>query len=113
MFPSGKWKGFWRQDGIGTHEMEQFELQFDADGTVRGQGYDIVGAFAFRGRYAHGTGEVHLTKQYLGKHTVDYDGTPDGEGKIIGTWRIGDYWSGPFCLYPIVNGDEPIQELVK
>lgn len=113
MFPSGIWKGYWRQDRVGTQEMEQFELHFAADGAVRGQGYDIVGAFVFRGSYGPDTGEIRMTKQYLGKHAVEYDGKSDGEGKIVGTWSIGDIWSGPFCLVPVVRGDEPIAEVVR
>ncbi len=113
MFPSGPWKGFWHQDGYGCQEMEQFELEFAPGGTVRGQGTDVVGVFTYRGTYDPSAGSVRMTKQYLGRHSVDYEGAVDGEGKITGTWRIGEYWSGPFSLYPVVRGDEPIHEIVK
>jgi hypothetical protein len=113
MFPSGPWKGFWHQDGFGRQAMEQFELHFTPDGTVRGQGTDMVGVFTFRGRYDPAAGTVELTKQYLGQHAVEYVGASDGEGKIIGTWSIAGYWSGPFSLQPVVRGDEPIEEIVR
>ena len=54
-----------------------------------------------------------MTKQYVGRHKVDYVGRGDGEGRIIGTWSIGGYTTGPFSLQPVVRGDEPIQEIVK
>ncbi len=114
MFPSGAWKGYWKQDYYGTQEMEQFQLHFRPDGTVTGEGTDIVGAFVFRGTHDPQSGAIAMTKQYLGKHTVEYVGGPDGEGKIVGTWDIWNgIHTGPFCLYPVIRGDEPIQELVR
>ena len=113
MYPSGPWKGFWHQDGFGRQEMEQFELHFSTDGTVRGQGSDMVGVFTFRGHYEPANGTILMTKQYLGKHTVEYAGRPDGEGKIVGEWNIREVWRGPFSLHPVVGGDLPIQEIVR
>lgn len=113
MYPSGPWKGFWHQDGIGRHEMEQFELHFAPDGTVRGQGTDMVGVFTFQGHYEPANGTILMTKQYLGKHAVEYAGRPDGEGKIVGEWNIRDAWRGPFSLHPVVGGDLPIEEIVR
>lgn len=119
MFPSGPWKGFWQQTGYGRQPMEQFELRFDPDGEVTGRGIDMVGPFLFRGRYNPATGEVRLVKQFIGKHTVDYVGRSDGEGRIVGTWSfawappVEGHTYGPFSLQPVVRGDEPIQEIVK
>lgn len=119
MFPSGPWKGFWQQVGHGRQPMEQFELHFDPQGTVSGRGTDVGGLFTFRGGYDPVSGEVHLIKQYVGKHAVEYVGRGNGEGQIIGTWSfpgmplIQGYTCGPFSLHPVVRGDEPIQEIVK
>lgn len=113
MFPSGAWKGFWYQDGFGRQEMDHFELHFLDDGTIRGRGTDMVGLFTFNGTYNTSTGQIRMTKQYIGKHTVAYTGQGDGEGKIVGTWSIAGYWSGPFSLHPVVRGDEPIQEITR
>lgn len=115
MFPSGVWRGFWVQDRFGRQEMEAFELHF-RDGEVTGHGRDVVGRFVFHGEYDERTGHVRMTKQYLGKHQVFYDGRPDGEGSILGKWTISPEWSGPFRLHPDVprpTGDEPIYEIRK
>lgn len=119
MFPSGPWKGFWRQAMHGTQPMDQFELLFSPHGEVTGRGTDMVGVFFFRGEYNAATGEVRMTKQYVGKHAVLYAGRGDGEGRIVGTWALPGYPSlpgysnGPFSMHPVVTGDEPIQEIVK
>ena len=61
------------------------------------------------------TGEVVMMKQYVGRHRVLYRGAPDGEGCIQGTWSIGDNWTGPFLMRPVIGrprGDEPIQDVI-
>jgi hypothetical protein len=57
-----------------------------------------------------------MVKQYLGKHQVAYDGKPDGEGSILGTWVIIGAGTGPFRLHPDIprpTGNEPIHEIRK
>ena len=113
MYPSGRWDGFWEQPAFGRQAMTPFFLRFE-DGTVAGEGKDIIGKFAFTGRYESATGAVRLVKQYLGKHQVAYEGRPDGEGSILGTWSIGADWTGPFLIRPVMarpRGDEPIHEI--
>jgi hypothetical protein len=117
MFPSGVWEGFWEQDGYGRQPMEQFELHFRPDGTVRGHGRDMVGRFTFAGQFDPGSGRVEMVKQYHGAHQVHYDGRPDGEGCILGTWTIdlpGFHDRGAFALKPALpkpTGDEPIRRI--
>jgi hypothetical protein len=116
-YPSGTWRGFWFQDLHGRQEMQAFELHFD-NGTVTGQGVDIVGPFEFSGTCDESTGQVLLVKQYLGKHSVRYTGTPDGEGCILGQWAVETRLSGlvqrdhgTFLMKPELErptGDEPI-----
>ena len=113
MYPSGRWEGFWEQAMWGRQPMRAFELHF-RDGEITGGGRDIVGVFTFSGAYDTRTGRVLMVKQYLGKHRVAYDGMPDGEGSIAGTWSIGQDWTGPFLLRPVVERpaeDAPIHEL--
>lgn len=119
MYPSGTWIGYWHQSSVGRHPMKEFELHFRSDGTVTGHGVDMVGRFTFDGEWDRTTGRVQMTKQYLGQHQVHYDGNPDGEGSITGTWTI-EYFGfrdeGPFGLSPHLpkpTGDEPIQEIGK
>lgn len=92
--------------------MEPLELRFD-EGFVEGEGDDCVGPFTFSGTYSE-WGEVHLVKQYVGKHRVDYRGRVGGEGAILGNWTIGAFWSGPFALMPVVEDVSrlAIQEIV-
>jgi len=112
MYPSGKWEGFWVQEGYGRQPMTPFFLTF-REGKVTGKGKDIIGPFVFEGEYEEATGQVRLIKQYLFRHVVIYIGQPDGEGSIHGTWHIGDAHKGPFLIRPTLQkprGDEPIQE---
>ncbi|MCS6866741.1 MAG: hypothetical protein RMJ56_09135 [Gemmataceae bacterium] len=113
MYPSGRWDGFWVQDGWGRQAMAPLILQF-AHGHVTGQGRDRVGVFTFHGDYNELTGEVRMIKQYLGQHRVVYVGQPDGEGSIIGRWSIGELQTGPFLLRPQLpqpTGTEPIHDI--
>lgn len=113
MYPSGAWEGEWFQGAFGRQRMEAFRLQF-AGGRVTGSGRDVVGRFHFAGEYDEATGRITLVKQYVGRHRVLYDGRPDGEGSIAGTWSIGPEWTGPFVLRPVVARpaeDAPIVEI--
>ncbi|MDY3562323.1 hypothetical protein R5W23_003788 [Gemmata sp. JC673] len=118
MYPSGRWDGFWVQRHMGRQAMTPFTLRF-TDGTVTGEGRDMVGAFTFAGTCDETTGAVRLVKQYVTtdgrrRHQVLYVGRPDGEGSISGTWSLGPHDSGPFLLRPRVQkptGDEPIHEI--
>lgn len=117
-YPSGTWRGFWEQTHCGRQEMRAFELHFDRAGVVTGHGIDMVGPFTFAGQADLVSGAVTLTKQYLGKHQVHYDGQPDGEGCIYGKWtmdiRTAAYHfedAGNFLMKPDLpppTGDEPI-----
>lgn len=113
MYPSGRWDGFWVQEGWGRQPMRAFTLRF-AGGRVSGGGTDVIGPFTYSGEYDEATGRVRMVKQYLGRHRVDYVGQPDGEGCIMGTWSIGEFHTGPFLIRPVVGkptGEEPIQEI--
>jgi hypothetical protein len=106
------WQGYWDQLGYGRQLMHRLRLHF-VDGRITGGGRDLIGEFVFAGTYdAHG--QVRLTKHYLGKHTVDYQGEYDGEGTLFGRWNIGDQWHGTFALTPVrpkLDVDRPIVDL--
>jgi hypothetical protein len=109
MYPSGAWRGYWEQTTWGRQPMHNLVLRF-ADGTIRGDGVDIIGRFVFQGQYDD-SGNVALVKHYAGQHSVRYQGHYDGEGTIYGTWSILSLWSGPFALSPErfeVPADAPI-----
>jgi hypothetical protein len=112
MYPSGAWRGYWEQAGWGRQPMGELVLHF-VDGQIFGDGRDVIGPFRFDGRYDE-RGRIRMTKEYLGRHTVEYEGAYDGEGSIFGRWWIGELWSGPFALSPVPAAppqDAPIQDL--
>jgi hypothetical protein len=117
MYPSGTWIGFWQQTGVGRQGMKQFELHFQPDGRMKGHGVDVVGLFDITGTWNKQSGAVVFIKQYRRKHSVEYIGTPDGEGSIHGTWRMdvaGYTDSGSFSLMPHFDkptGTEPVTEI--
>jgi hypothetical protein len=85
-FPSGPWTGFFLQPLVpGRHQME-LGLTF-RQGSLVGQGRDLVGAFVVQGRYEVSDGRCTFIKGYLGKHSVNYQGYNEGKG-IWGGWSI-------------------------
>jgi hypothetical protein len=94
--PSGPWTGFYEQRG--KRFPQELVLEF-ADGIVRGDGHDVLGAFAVDGEYRIENGEVRIgwVKTYDGAHSVLYLGVVDEDGRVRGQWRIG-WSSGGFEL---------------
>jgi hypothetical protein len=93
--------------------MRDLVLRF-AGGVVEGEGRDVIGAFTFSGAYDE-QGRVSMIKQYIGKHSVLYVGSYDGEGTIFGHWAIGAS-TGPFALTPLRGPGVPdvlSEELVE
>ena len=85
--------GWWDQRGLGRQPMANLYLEFSA-GSISGSGADIVGHFLFTGTI-DAQGQVAMTKDYDGLHSVDYLGSYDGEGLMWGDWHIGglkDRW---------------------
>lgn len=66
--------------------METLRIEFDG-GNIRGSGSDLIGLFTLTGTIEDGS--VAIVKQYVGRHSVDYLGSYDGEGTMHGMWRIG------------------------
>lgn len=75
-------------------------LSFEG-GTIRGEGTDYVGPWVATGTYEPQTGVCQWTKQYLGKHLVDYQGICNSSG-IQGEWSI--LMRGPFHIWPRRDG---------
>jgi len=97
--PSGLWAGHYVQ--LWMKHSQQMTLEF-ADGLIRGDGADGLGAFAIDGEYRADEGEVRMgwIKTYQGAHSVLYLGKLEG-GQIVGKWRFSIY-SGTFALGPAV-----------
>jgi hypothetical protein len=67
------------------------------EGVIEGEGNDCIGPFTFRGHY-DAQGNVTMVKQYIGQHSLSYEGTYDGEGTIHGRWSFDPSWTGAFAL---------------
>jgi hypothetical protein len=92
---SGTWNGYYKQKDT----QYPFTIQLflgNYDGSVKGEGTDDIGNFLINGSWNKGDGSIHFAKQYLGAHTVMYDGSlsPDGrqmDGKYIVQGASGDF----------------------
>ena len=95
--PSGLWTGHYVQ--LWMKHPQQMTLEF-ADGLMRGDGVDGLGAFAIEGEYRVDGGEVRLgwIKTYEGAHSVLYLGKLEA-GRIVGRWSL-TLGSGAFALSP-------------
>jgi hypothetical protein len=86
-------EGWWDQRGMGRQSMSSLYLEFSS-GLISGSGADIIGPFFFTGTI-DAQGQIAMTKDYVGLHSVDYIGAYDGEGLMWGDWHIGglkDRW---------------------
>lgn len=105
--PSGQWIGHYVQ--LWIKHSQQMTLEF-ADGLMRGDGVDGLGAFAIEGEYRVEGGEVRMgwIKTYEGAHSVLYLGKLDA-GRIVGRWSLS-LGSGAFELSPAVALGVPEKE---
>ncbi len=87
--------GWWEQSGWGRQPMLELQLAY-ANGCIQGSGVDVVGRFTMAGQVAP-DGVVAIRKHYVGRHTVNYYGTSDGEGTLAGEWEI-DGWRGAWSI---------------
>jgi len=76
----------------------EFALNF-CQQVVTGFGADNVGPFDWEGKYDTHNGTCVMTKFYLARHAVIYDGNVDENG-IWGKWNISPYCSGVFHIWP-------------
>lgn len=105
-------EGWWEQRPFGREPMENLRLSLH-DGRLEGAGTDVVGPFTFAGTITK-DGAVAMQKQYLGKHSVDYFGTYDGEGVLSGQWTIpGDRGAWMIRLRRLeLDDDAEIKEIL-
>jgi hypothetical protein len=85
-FPSGPWTGFFLQYWLPGRHTTNLEMTA-ANGQLTSTGRDWVGPYTMDGTYDLATGRCEFTKQYLGKHRVQYRGVNNGHG-IWGVWEI-------------------------
>lgn len=100
LFPSGEWTGFYKYKGgfDNKRHVMSFVLNFQSS-LVTGSGGDDVGPFNWEGQYDVKALKCKMVKYYF-SHVVHYDGHADENG-IWGTWKISDYCTGEFHIWPI------------
>ena len=87
LYKERKWAGHYVQNG--SHEAMHIDSLKFKKGTVSGRGEDTNGKFEISGTIEK-NGAVHFTKQYIGKHAVQYNGQRNYH-EIKGTWSVPDY----------------------
>ncbi|MEM9259725.1 MAG: hypothetical protein AAGA62_08765 [Bacteroidota bacterium] len=110
-FPSGEWEGHYLEHG--RKGPMRFQLDF-TEGKITGTGGDNIGSFSWKGTYDVTTMAVKMTKQYLGKHQVSYEGMADTNG-IYGSWSIPPWSSDGFHIWPVARAEEAqeVEEVVE
>ncbi len=113
LFPSGEWEGFYTYEygpGASRHPMSCL-LHFSA-GRVVGEGVDLVGMYVWAGQYDRLAKTCNMRKQYLGAHSVEYQGHADETG-IWGNWNIRNELKGGFHIWPIKNKEEEEEDALE
>ena len=78
--------GWWEQAGFGRQTMDGLLVVVE-EHRITGSGIDMVGPFTLSG-VLDADATVHLVKEYMGQHHVDYVGHYDGSSRLWGHWRI-------------------------
>ena len=79
-------EGWWEQVFHGRQPMDGLRLAV-AGHEINGVGTDIIGPFTLQGLISD-DGRVSILKDYLGRHSVRYEGQHDGEGRMWGVWSL-------------------------
>lgn len=103
-----KCDGWWEQNGLGRQPMDDLLLSIQ-DGSLIGQGTDVVGDFELRGELVEG--RVSIMKQYVNAHEVYYSGTFDGEGTLQGNWAINSIGGSWLIRIVSATGPAPITSI--
>jgi hypothetical protein len=89
------------------------------NGRIHGTGMDGIGEFIITGTYSSATLECSWRKEYIGMHTVVYEGYAEKVG-IWGLWKLA-IESGGFHIWPVQEGaglaaamedEEPVEDAV-
>lgn len=116
-FPSGEWVGFYTYSGRARKHRMDLILDF-SNGRISGEGMDDVGGFVITGTYNSTSMECSWSKDYIGRHTVFYEGYGENKG-IWGTWEIY-IDTGGFHIWPVSGGsgadaseteEEPVEDV--
>lgn len=75
-----------------------FDTFIIKDNDIKASGEDIWGNFEFTGKIDHTKGKVKMVKQYIGQHSVDYNGTFE-DNVIAGDWFIDEGCTDSFKIW--------------
>jgi len=121
-YSSGEWAGYYTYHAKPTKFPMHLTLNF-AEGNIQGAGIDNPGSFLVEGSYDETNLRAKWVKRYVGKHSVQYEGT-HREGEIIGLWSLTKITEGrsvpihgEFRIWPLppgeYAGDEPLQSILE
>ena len=102
--PTGEWNGFYLE-GRPQRGWMHLYMSF-SEGRIKGEGTDYVGPWTANGLYDTETGTCSWVKDYVGRHSVNYQGQITDKG-ILGEWTI--LTSGTFHIWP--RGRSEMNEL--
>jgi hypothetical protein len=122
LYISGEWVGYYKYATKPNLLPMHMTLNF-TDGRIQGAGIDKSSTFVIEGSYDQSGGRASWLKQYLGRHSVQYEGIFK-DGEITGSWSLtqisdgrsaplrGDFriWRLPSDAY---SGDEPLQSILE
>jgi hypothetical protein len=122
LYPSGEWVGYYTYHAKPTKCPMHLTLNF-VRGNIRGAGIDNPGQFIIEGSYDDINFRAKWAKRYVGKHSVEYEGTYR-DGEITGSWSLTQNnqgravsTNGEFRIWPLpveqYGDDEPLQSILE
>lgn len=94
------WVGFFEQGGE-SQNMKFQNMRLNFDGTLTGEGSDVVGVFSIAGT-VNDDRSVEFVKQYEGAHALTYKGNLEND-TLKGTWHYGDEMTGNFEMVMVTQ----------
>lgn len=117
-YHSGEWVGYYTYQGIPKKCPMHLTLEFHQQ-TIKGAGIDGPGTFVIHGTYDDAGNHVAFTKQYIGKHSVAYEGSFQAD-EIVGSWSLTQgnrTLRGELRIWPLPDGiygdDESLQSILE
>jgi hypothetical protein len=119
--PSGEWVGYYGYKGKPARCPMHLTLNF-GQGIIGGAGIDNNGQFVINGSFDAANAKAKWDKRYVGKHSVQYDGTCR-DGEIVGSWSLTSSdqrqnvsLNGEFRIWPLpveeYRDDESLQSIL-
>jgi len=122
LYLSGEWVGYYTYHAKPSKCPMHLTLNFEK-GNIRGAGIDNSGQFTIEGVCDDMNCQVKWAKRYLGKQSVEYEGTYR-DGEITGSWSFTQNHQGrvvstqgEFRIWPLpaeqYDDDELLQSILE